>query len=86
MGDTRTSLFTPPSRLWCSPGSPGWFRLPLGYTRLLSHAPLPGRLRGSGTDLGTGRGGGDSPPATHLERHRVARYLRNLVRFLGLNR
>src|SRR5262249_47818186 len=53
-------------------GSPGWFRLPLGFTRLLSHATVPGRLRGSGTDRGTGRGSGDSPPATHLVRLRVA--------------
>jgi hypothetical protein len=45
-----------------SPGSPGWIGLALGFTRLLSHAALPGRWRGSGTDLGTGRGGGDSPP------------------------
>src|SRR6516225_11152998 len=62
-----------------SPGSPGWFRLALGFTRLLSHATLPGRLRGSGTDLGTSRGSGDSPRTTHLERLRVARPLR----FLG---
>ena len=28
----------------------------LGFTPLLSHATLPGRLHGSGTDMGTGRG------------------------------
>src|SRR5262249_44832180 len=54
-----------------------------GFTRLLSHATLPGRLRGSGTDMGTGRGSGDSPLTTHLERLRVARSLRKLVRFLA---
>jgi hypothetical protein len=57
-----------------SPGSPGWLRLSLDFTRLLSHASLPRRLRGSGTDLGTGRGSGDSPTATHLVRLRVAPY------------
>jgi hypothetical protein len=37
------------------------------------HTPrCRGRLRGSRTDLGTGRGSGDSPTAAHLERLRVA--------------
>jgi hypothetical protein len=73
--DGGSFAFTRPA--FPSPGSPGWFRLPLGFTRLLSHAALPGRLRGSGTDMGTCRGSGDSPLTTRLERLRVARPLRN---------
>ena len=41
------------------PACPGWFGLALGFTRLLSHASLPGGC-GSGTDLNTDLDHGDS--------------------------
>jgi hypothetical protein len=61
------------------------FRSPMGFTRPLSRATLPGRLRGLGTDLRASRGTGDSPPSTHLERLRVARPSRNPYTFSRRN-
>ena len=52
--DGGSGTFTHPVFPWT--GFPGWLRLTLGFTRLLSHGPLLGRLRGLGTDLDTVRG------------------------------
>jgi hypothetical protein len=50
------------------PGLSGWFGLALGFTPLLSHFPLLGRLPGSGTGLDTSQDSGDSTTITPQKR------------------
>jgi hypothetical protein len=45
-------------------GSPGWLRLPLDFTRLLSQAALPWPLHGSGIGLDTSQDRIDSYTVT----------------------